>query len=154
MSDKDANNFVQNVGYGFSSGLLFRQNVQVPDNALEAWSTSDTGGVTERISMGARNSSSSSSINFGNVAGKQINPITEANSRDGGTMGGPKDDEGGEGEGEADGYIRRNNDKIKAENKMRDMQEEGRFESLGMIIRAEKQCWINNLASDVYSGVA
>ncbi|OBT96718.1 hypothetical protein VE01_04072 [Pseudogymnoascus verrucosus] len=60
MSDKDANNFVQNVGYGFSSGLLFRQNVQVPDNALEAWSTSDTGGVTERISMGARNSSSSS----------------------------------------------------------------------------------------------
>ncbi|KFZ17134.1 hypothetical protein V501_01881 [Pseudogymnoascus sp. VKM F-4519 (FW-2642)] len=35
MSDKDAKNFVQNVGYGFSSGF-----VTVPDNALEAWSTS------------------------------------------------------------------------------------------------------------------
>ena len=35
MSDKDAENFVQNVGYGFASGV-----VSVPDNALEAWSTS------------------------------------------------------------------------------------------------------------------
>jgi hypothetical protein len=35
MSDKDAKNFVQNVGYGFASGF-----VTVPDNALEAWSTS------------------------------------------------------------------------------------------------------------------
>ncbi|KFY99732.1 hypothetical protein V500_01297, partial [Pseudogymnoascus sp. VKM F-4518 (FW-2643)] len=35
MSDKDAKNFVQNVGYGFSSRF-----VTVLDNALEAWSTS------------------------------------------------------------------------------------------------------------------
>ena len=53
MSDKDAIDFVQNVGYGFSSGLLFQLNVQVSDNALEAWSTSDTGSVTERTKHGS-----------------------------------------------------------------------------------------------------
>ncbi|KFY14397.1 hypothetical protein V491_06059 [Pseudogymnoascus sp. VKM F-3775] len=105
MSDKDASNFVQNLGCSFSSGLLFQQNVQVPDNALEAWSTSDTDSMTERTSMGSRSSNSCSSIKFGIVAGKQINDITEANTRDQGTIGGSKDDERGEGEGEADDYV-------------------------------------------------
>ena len=38
MSNKDARTFVQNVGYGFASGFLFKHNVPVPENALEAWS--------------------------------------------------------------------------------------------------------------------
>jgi hypothetical protein len=40
LSDKDARSFVQNVGYGFASGFLFQHNVPIPENALEAWSTS------------------------------------------------------------------------------------------------------------------
>ncbi|TAQ88440.1 hypothetical protein B7494_g3234 [Chlorociboria aeruginascens] len=40
MSDKDARSFVQNVGYGFASGFLFQHNVPIPENAMEAWSTS------------------------------------------------------------------------------------------------------------------
>lgn len=42
LSDKDATRFVQNVGYGFASGFLFQHNVPIPENALEAWSTSDS----------------------------------------------------------------------------------------------------------------
>jgi hypothetical protein len=42
MSDKDARSFVQNVGYGFASGFLFSHNVPIPENALEAWSTSSS----------------------------------------------------------------------------------------------------------------
>ncbi len=61
MSDKDAKNFVENVGYGFASGFLFQHNVPVPENALEAWST---GNMDD-----ARSSSSSSKRPL-------INPIT------------------------------------------------------------------------------
>ncbi|RDL40874.1 Uncharacterized protein BP5553_00853 [Venustampulla echinocandica] len=48
MSDKDARTFVQNVGYGFAAGFLFGHNVPIPENALEAWSTSggETSGAT------------------------------------------------------------------------------------------------------------
>jgi hypothetical protein len=46
LSDKDAKNFVQNVGYGFASGFLFQHNVPIPENALEAWSTSSEGSQT------------------------------------------------------------------------------------------------------------
>jgi hypothetical protein len=42
MSRKDASAFVQNVGYGFALGLLFQQNVPVPQNTLEAWSMSES----------------------------------------------------------------------------------------------------------------
>lgn len=47
MSDKDARSFVHNVGYGFAAGFLFQHNVPIPENALEAWSTSgsDTSGA-------------------------------------------------------------------------------------------------------------
>lgn len=33
MSDRDANKFVDNVGYGFASGFLFQNNIPVPQNA-------------------------------------------------------------------------------------------------------------------------
>lgn len=56
MSDKDAKNFVQNVGYGFASGFLFQHNVPIPENAMEAWSTSGSEG---KESMEARSSTSS-----------------------------------------------------------------------------------------------
>lgn len=59
MSGKDAQKFVQNVGYGYASGFLFQHKVPVPDKALDTWSTSGNGGK------------SSSSLH-----GKQINPIT------------------------------------------------------------------------------
>jgi hypothetical protein len=53
MSDKDAKNFVQNVGYGFASGFLFQHNVPIPESATEAWSTSDVGSNRGSISRGS-----------------------------------------------------------------------------------------------------
>ncbi|KAF4632303.1 hypothetical protein G7Y89_g5823 [Cudoniella acicularis] len=64
MSDKDARSFVQNVGYGFASGFLFQHNVPIPENALEAWSTSGSEASNTRASQESKN-----------LAGK-INPIT------------------------------------------------------------------------------
>jgi hypothetical protein len=61
LSDKDARSFVQNVGYGFASGFLFQHNVPIPENALEAWSTSDSESSRPRAS---------------NESSKPINPIT------------------------------------------------------------------------------
>jgi hypothetical protein len=66
LSDKDAQKFVQNVGYGFASGFLFQHNVPVPENALEAWSTSGSEGSNARPSQDSRVS---------DLAGK-VNPIT------------------------------------------------------------------------------
>ncbi|TVY18531.1 Synembryn-like protein C3E7.04c [Lachnellula arida] len=65
MSDKDATKFVQNVGYGFASGFLFQHNVPIPENALEAYSTSDSEGSNTRASQDSRRT----------LDGK-INPIT------------------------------------------------------------------------------
>jgi Guanine nucleotide exchange factor synembryn len=59
ISDKNARKFVQNVGYGFASGFLFQHNVPIPENALNAFSTTGSDG------------GSSSSLHE-----KQINPIT------------------------------------------------------------------------------
>lgn len=39
LSDKDASQFVKNIGYGFASGFLMSQNIQIPANATEAGST-------------------------------------------------------------------------------------------------------------------
>jgi hypothetical protein len=39
LSDRNATNFVRNVGYGFAAGFLIGHDVPVPENALEAWST-------------------------------------------------------------------------------------------------------------------
>jgi hypothetical protein len=63
MSDKDARKFVRNVGYGFASGFLFRNDVPVPENALDAWSTGDSD---------ARSSSSSNRKQFNAVTGQDI----------------------------------------------------------------------------------
>ncbi|TQN71439.1 Synembryn-like protein [Colletotrichum shisoi] len=41
MSDKDASKFVENVGYGFASGFLFQNNIPIPANASEAFSTGE-----------------------------------------------------------------------------------------------------------------
>jgi hypothetical protein len=59
MSDKDARKFVKNVGYGFASGFLFQHNVPVPENALDAFSTTGSNGGSSPT-----------------LHEKQINPIT------------------------------------------------------------------------------
>jgi hypothetical protein len=41
LSGKDAAKFVHNVGYGFASGFLMSNNIQMPENALEAHATAD-----------------------------------------------------------------------------------------------------------------
>ncbi|PSN73704.1 hypothetical protein BS50DRAFT_597174 [Corynespora cassiicola Philippines] len=41
LSGKDATRFVQNVGYGFASGFLLSNNIQIPENALEAHATAN-----------------------------------------------------------------------------------------------------------------
>ncbi|KAK2061930.1 guanine nucleotide exchange factor synembryn [Colletotrichum caudatum] len=41
MSDQDASKFVQNVGYGFASGFLFQNNIEIPASASEAFSTGE-----------------------------------------------------------------------------------------------------------------
>jgi hypothetical protein len=40
LSDKDANKFVRNIGYGFASGFLMSHNMEIPASAEEAGSIS------------------------------------------------------------------------------------------------------------------
>ena len=40
LSDKDANKFVKNIGYGFASGFLMSHNIEIPSCAAEASSIS------------------------------------------------------------------------------------------------------------------
>jgi hypothetical protein len=50
LSDKDANKFVKNIGYGFAAGFLMNNNMAVPENAAEASSSAhdgDTDGDSE-----------------------------------------------------------------------------------------------------------
>ncbi|KAF2262682.1 hypothetical protein CC78DRAFT_534560 [Lojkania enalia] len=42
LSGKDASKFVHNVGYGFASGFLMSNNIQMPENAMEAHATADS----------------------------------------------------------------------------------------------------------------
>ena len=63
LSNKDATTFVHNVGYGFAAGFLFQHNVPIPENATDAWSTSE--------SSSSRTRESQDSINA-----RRVNPIT------------------------------------------------------------------------------
>jgi hypothetical protein len=50
LSDKDANKFVKNIGYGFAAGFLMNNNMAVSKNAAEASSSAhdgDTDGDSE-----------------------------------------------------------------------------------------------------------
>ena len=44
LSDRDAKQFVRNVGYGFAAGFLLSKGVQLPSSPLEAWGTGDMDG--------------------------------------------------------------------------------------------------------------
>lgn len=56
MSDKDAHQFVDNVGYGFASGFLFQNNIPVPKNAADG--------------------SAIAGASSGGGGGRAVNPIT------------------------------------------------------------------------------
>ena len=71
MREKDARAFVQNVGYGFASGCLFQQSVPTPENALEAWSMSES--EDGSASAGNRISQESQKPI---IRGGDVNPIT------------------------------------------------------------------------------
>ena len=43
LSDKDASKFVKNIGYGFASGFLMNNNIEIPSNAAEASSIASDG---------------------------------------------------------------------------------------------------------------
>ena len=43
LSDKDANKFVKNIGYGFAAGFLMNHNMEIPSSAAEASSVSSDG---------------------------------------------------------------------------------------------------------------
>jgi hypothetical protein len=36
LSDKDANKFIKNIGYGFASGFLMSHNIAIPGDAMKA----------------------------------------------------------------------------------------------------------------------
>ncbi|KAM3415466.1 hypothetical protein BST61_g8987 [Cercospora zeina] len=63
LSDKDATKFVQNIGYGFASGFLMSQNIQVPGNAADASSSLSFGDFNpitgQRLSAESREERSS-----------------------------------------------------------------------------------------------
>ena len=67
LSDRDATNFVRNVGYGFASGFLMTHDLPVPENAMEAWSTGRTEAEAQAQDPGEK---------VTNVNGMEINPIT------------------------------------------------------------------------------
>lgn len=155
MSDKDAASFVQNVGYGFASGFLFQHNVPIPENALEAWSTSGgTDGDVEKVDVEANEEAGQTMEKEMATGGKgrAVNPITGQLL----DMEAPfegKEMTQAEKEREAEklmvlfersvgrrvsrvrrllisAYRLRKNGVITAENPMRAMQQEGRFEEL------------------------
>jgi len=72
LSDQDATMMVQNIGYGFASGFLFSHNVPIPENALEAWSTSDSNASNPKASI-------ESSKSFNPITGQHLDaePVVE-----------------------------------------------------------------------------
>lgn len=49
MSDKNASKFVENVGYGYASGFLFKNNIPIPKSVQEAFATSDATGSQRHV---------------------------------------------------------------------------------------------------------
>ena len=77
MSGKDARALVQNVGYGFASGLLLQQNIPIPENALEAWSTSESEGSGASVGNRITQENGASKESQKPITGKgSMNPIT------------------------------------------------------------------------------
>ncbi|KAF2739708.1 hypothetical protein EJ04DRAFT_287920 [Polyplosphaeria fusca] len=54
LSGKDAAKFVHNVGYGFASGFLMSNNIQMPESAMEAHATADASSVPVNPITGQR----------------------------------------------------------------------------------------------------
>ncbi|KAF2116152.1 guanine nucleotide exchange factor [Lophiotrema nucula] len=54
LSGKDASKFVHNVGYGFASGFLMSNNIQMPENAMEAHANADAEGIPVNPITGQR----------------------------------------------------------------------------------------------------
>jgi hypothetical protein len=54
LSDKDANKFVENIGYGFAAGFLMNNKIEVPKNAAEASSSTRDGGADVNPVTGQR----------------------------------------------------------------------------------------------------
>ncbi|KAL5352998.1 hypothetical protein ACLOAV_001027 [Pseudogymnoascus australis] len=126
MSDKDAKNFVQNVGYGFASGFLFQNNVPIPENALDAWTWG------EEQCRGEEQQFQRGDVRDG--GGKPVNPVTGQMLESEEPWEGPKMTRE-EKEREAERLMvmfdrLQKNGIIKTENPMRTMQQEGRFEEL------------------------
>lgn len=115
LSDKDANKFVKNVGYGFAAGFLMNHNIQIPSSAAEASSLSGDGDAS---------------------TGAEVNPITgqrlSAEERDG-----PKGDDMTEEEKEREAerlFVLFERLKatgvVDVQNPIQRAVEEGRFEEL------------------------
>ena len=68
LSDRDATNFVRNVGYGFASGFLMTHDLPVPQNATEAWSMRDDDDQEGLVKDPGEI--------LTNVDGVEINPVT------------------------------------------------------------------------------
>lgn len=49
ISDKDASKFVENVGYGFASGFLFKNNVPIPASASTTFNADDSTGAQRMV---------------------------------------------------------------------------------------------------------
>ncbi|KAM0255664.1 hypothetical protein ACHAQJ_005507 [Trichoderma viride] len=49
ISDKDASKFVENVGYGFASGFLFKNNVPIPASASTTFNADDSTGAQRLV---------------------------------------------------------------------------------------------------------
>ena len=59
LSDKDANKFVKNIGYGFAAGFLMNNNIEIPSTAAEAGSIGS-------------DDSSTSGVDFNPITGQRL----------------------------------------------------------------------------------
>lgn len=129
MSDRDATQFVQNVGYGFASGYLFQHNVPVPQDVME--NASEIKISENKEWRGPTSSSTATSTSMSTSA--PVNPVTgqrlDKERPVFNTM--TKEEKEREAERLMVLFDRlQKNGVITAEHPLRKMQEEGRFEEL------------------------